>query len=218
MASDNMSVLINDLTSVPKIIGSLGLGIAAAQKAFNLDYLNSIQVLIKLAKDLRGKKDDDSYKEILNDIIKAMAPARYQFTETTFTVRMDLAQSLQKATSAGLGVSMGAVTINAAMTKGFAYDYRASAEVKTVIHAIDFDATTMNTLLERAKDINEHELSLPEDASVDKEIIDKSAEIYKQLSNSGTTGDTGKDSSAKTTAETAAKTATKTTKNKTGTK
>jgi len=44
------TTLIKDLTNVPSIISSLGLGVAAAQKAFNLDYLESLERLFALAK------------------------------------------------------------------------------------------------------------------------------------------------------------------------
>ncbi|MEM7103690.1 MAG: hypothetical protein AAF502_11200 [Bacteroidota bacterium] len=181
MSEKSTSMLINDLTNVPNIISSLGLGVAAAQKAFNLEYLQSIEQLFALAKMLRSKDDADAYKEILNDIVKTMAPSRYQFTETTLTVRMDLAQSLQQGTSAGLGMSVGAVTINAAFTQGFAYDYRAAAEVKTVLHAINFDANAMNVLLEKAKTLNEKTLTVPKRLDVDKAYMDKSADLYKKL-------------------------------------
>lgn len=181
MSSKSTSVLINDLTNVPNIISSLGLGVAMAQKAFNLEYLQAMERLFTLARMLRNHEDSDSFKEIFNDIIKTMAPSRYQFTETTLTVRMDLAQSLQQGTSASLGMSVGAATINAAFTQGFSYDYRAAAEVKTVLNAVNFDANAMNILLERAKALGDDNLKLPKRSEVDKAYMDKSAELYEKL-------------------------------------
>ena len=152
-----------------------------AQKAFNLEYLESIERLFALARILHKGNDSDKFKEIFNDIIKTMAPSRYQFTETTLTVRMDLAQSLQRGSSGSLGMSVGAATINAAFTQGFSYDYRAAAEVKTVLHAVNFDANAMNVLLERAKELGDDTKTLPKRSEVDQAYMDKSAELYKKL-------------------------------------
>ena len=44
------SELIQDLNSVPSIVGALGLSIAAAQKAFNLDYLSRSSASSQLSK------------------------------------------------------------------------------------------------------------------------------------------------------------------------
>lgn len=176
------SVLIKDLTNVPNIIASLGLGVATAQKAFNLSYLESLEKLFSLAKQVRSSEDSDDFKEIFNDIIKAMAPSRYQFTETSIAVRMDLAQSLQETKASSLGLSVGAITVNAAFTQAFAYDYRAAAEVKAVLHAVNFDANAMNSLLARVEELASKDLSLPEEmAEADVSIMVKSAEIYKKL-------------------------------------
>ena len=54
------SKLVGDLASVSEIVGALGLSIAAAQKAFNLDYLDSVERLLFLVKMLLGGKKVDA--------------------------------------------------------------------------------------------------------------------------------------------------------------
>ena len=176
------SVLVKDLTNIPNIIASLGLGISSAQKAFNLDYLNSLRTLFTLAGDMSQSQED--FAPLFQDIVKAMAPSRYQFTESTVSVRMDLAQSMQQGSSKTLGASVGAIAVNAAFTKGFAYDYRAAAEVKTVIDAIPFDPTVMQTLLAKAQEIKNKSIELPDDAPVvDKAIVEQSSELLQLVAN-----------------------------------
>ena len=194
--ADKVSVLVNDLTNIPNIISSLGLGISAAQRAFNLDYLESLERLFALAKVMSEKFDppqnaDDNnaqtqknLSDIFTEIVKGMAPARYQFTETTMSVRMDLGQAMQSGSSASLGASVGAVAVNAAFTSGFSYDYRAAAEVKTVIHAMPFNPQVMNTLLQKAKEFNDKALELPDRTSVDKAYMDKSIQLQEKLTGS----------------------------------
>src|SRR5947209_14711668 len=127
--ADNKKVseLINDLSSVPNIIGNLGLSIAAAQKAFNLDYLENIERMFALIKATLGgvKAGDathpaaalsadeqakvDAMASTIQDMLKAIAPSRYQFSETTLSVRLDLAQTLQASATVGLGVGFRAI-------------------------------------------------------------------------------------------------------------
>lgn len=186
MAKD-VSLLIDDLSNVPGIVGSLGLSIASAQKAFNLDYLENLEKLLAIAKSLFGQEtttNDEKIKEfsaLLEKMVISLAPSRYQFTETTLSVKLDLAQTMSKATQAGLGVSVGAVAVNAAMTSAFGYDYRAAAEVKTVLHAISPDPATFKALLNQAKAINKTALTLPAAAEVDKSIIDTSSRIFEKV-------------------------------------
>src|SRR5437016_4996781 len=98
------SQIINDLTHIPNIIGGLGLGVAEAQRHFDLSYLEGIERLLVMAQSfLGGKKagaDGQSAAEasadekakveqfqlIIKEFLMAFAPTRYQFTETTLTV------------------------------------------------------------------------------------------------------------------------------------
>ena len=106
MADQRASMLINDLSKVPNIVGGLGLAIAAAQKAFNLDYVESLERVVGLIQMLLAGKGADGKdldteqaqrlaeaRPAIADMIKALAPSRYQYTETTLSVRLDLAHT-----------------------------------------------------------------------------------------------------------------------------
>lgn len=186
MAQQDVSSMITDLSSVPNIVGSLGLSIAAAQKAFNLDYLENLEKMLIMAKTFLGdipEGDDKAqqFVEVVKNMILALAPSRYQFTETTLTVKLDLAQTMSKGQQVGLGINTGAVAINAAMTSAYGYDAHSAAEVKTVIHAISPDRVTFNTLLAQAKDLHAKSLDLPDSATVDQNILEKTNDVYKLL-------------------------------------
>ncbi|MEO1257611.1 MAG: hypothetical protein AAFZ15_02405 [Bacteroidota bacterium] len=177
------SQLIEDLSNVPNIISSLGLGIAAAQKAFNLDYLNGLERLFAIAQKIHGENNEerDKFKDMFINIVQTMAPYRYQFAETTLAVRLDLAQAIQKGSSASLGVSVGAVTLNAAMTEGFSSNYRAAAEVKTVLQAVPFDPAQVASLIANATALSNKKLDLPDQSAVDQACMEKSAEILGKI-------------------------------------
>lgn len=181
--SSQPNQLIQDLSNVPNIISSLGLGIAAAQKAFNVEYLNGLERLFAMAKMLHGEANPnrDAFKDLFINMVTTMAPFRYQFSETTLAVRLDLAQSAQRGSSAKLGVSVGAVTLNAAMTEGFSSNYRAAAEVKTVLHAVPFDPAQIATLIANANDLNSKVLDMPAQSEVDNAYMKKSADIFESV-------------------------------------
>ena len=126
MVDQRASMLINDLSKVPNIVGGLGLAIAAAQKAFNLDYVESLERVVGLIQMLLAGKGADGKdldteqaqrlaeaRPAIADMIKALAPSRYQYTETTLSVRLDLAQTKSVDVSAGLGVGYGGIAVNA---------------------------------------------------------------------------------------------------------
>lgn len=179
------SKLINDLSNVPSIIGALGIDIAEAQKALNLDYLDNLERLLAILESLLHPRKEDGTEVSLNEenrkvvaeLVKQLAPSRYQFTETTLAVKLDLAQTLDASFAAGVN----ATTVTAAMAVGFGYDYRAAAEVKTVLHAIPASEQTLATLLARAEKVNDKMLTLPDAKKVDKAIIEKSHETVAKL-------------------------------------
>lgn len=183
------SDLIKDLSSVPSIVGGLGLSIASAQKAFDMEYLDSIERILAMAKVLLGGNATgasgtdvpiamtDEQKAFFLELLSKLAPSRYQFTETTLSVRMDLAQSLAFSGSVGLGFGIGAISINAAFTLGYSYDYRAAAECKTVIHAYAADQTVFTTLLKQAASLDSKSLELPPRSDADQAIFDKCSQI-----------------------------------------
>src|SRR4026207_1576055 len=166
------SDLIKDLSNVPNIIGGLGLSMAAAQKAFDVDYLDSIERILALIKIMLGGKKadaqgnpidlDDKEKEslaataqVIQELLTKLAPSRYQFTETTLNVKLDLAQSLQIGGTVGLGFGVGAITLSAAFSIAYSFDYRAAAECRTVIHAYPADQAVFTALLGRADKLSD---------------------------------------------------------------
>lgn len=191
------SKLVQDLSNIPEIIGALGLSIAETQKVFNLDYMTNIERLIGIAKQLEqepvipaDKTDEEkaaikenvtAFRAYLLDLLKTLAPPRYQFTETTLSVKLDLAQTMNAAVSGGFSVGYGCLALNAAMTIGYGYDYRAAAEVKTVLHAESADKTTFKTLLDQAGKFSEKALELPAGATVDQDIVDKAHALAEKL-------------------------------------
>jgi hypothetical protein len=107
------------------------------------------------------------------DLIKAIGPSRYQFTETTLKVRLDISRSLDLAGSLGVGAGFGAVAVNAALTVGYAYDYQAAAECTTVLHAVPTSESVLKTLLDRAKEIDGQNLTLPARSSADEKLVEQ---------------------------------------------
>lgn len=197
-APKHASDLIKDLSNVPNIIGGLGISIANAQKLFDAEYLDSIaRILALISMMLGGKKDggdgkpvdlSDAEKASLTDMaqfIKEMltklAPSRYQFTETSLVVKLDLAQSLQVGGTVGVGFGVGAVSLSAAFTIAYSYDYRAAAECRTVIHAYPPDQAVFTALLGRAEKLSEKALELPPQTDVDKLLFEKNSELLTKL-------------------------------------
>jgi hypothetical protein len=181
MADDS---LINDLSRVPNIIGSLGLAIAEAQKQFNLDYVNSIDSLVVMAGKLIGEKAGGGVdSDTLQKLLLSLAPPRYQFTETELAVKLDLAQSTDIAGQAGLGFGFSGVVVNAAFSLGYSSDYRAAAECRTTIHAeLPGDNQALfTTLLERAKAIDGTALQFPAQSVLDQKILDAASSLVNKL-------------------------------------
>lgn len=192
------SDLIKDLSNVPNIIGGLGISIANAQKLFDVQYLDSIERILAMIKImLGGKKDDGTGKPIdlsdqeaesltamaqfIQEMLTKLAPSRYQFTETSLAVRLDLAQSLQVGGTVGVGFGVGAISLSAAFTIAYSYDYRAAAECRTVIHAYPADHAVFTALLGRAKELSDKALELPPQSDVDQILFDKNSEILTKL-------------------------------------
>jgi hypothetical protein len=149
-----LSQTVNDLRALPNIVGELGLAIARAQKQLNIDYLNSLQVLAGIAKDVLGAEGTEA-KEFLEHLVKSAAPARYQFTETSVMVRLDLAESKDSAVTVGGGVGFAGIVVNGSYASGRSTDYSAGAELRCVIHAVlpQANDAAFTTLLGRAKEL-----------------------------------------------------------------
>lgn len=197
--SNDASKLIKDLGNVPNIVGGLGLAIAQAQKAFNLDYLNNLERILALIKVMLGEQklaadgetsepmsEDDkaklaNFQDFIKSMISQLAPPRYQYTETTLNVKLDLAQTTDIGGSVGLGAGFGAITVNAAFSLAYGFDYRAAAECRTVIHAHSADQTAFQALLNRAKELGEKAIELPPAADVDDKVIDQSRQLFEKM-------------------------------------
>lgn len=187
--------LIQDLSHVPNIIAGLGLGVAEAQSHFNHTYLQGLERLVAMAQSLLGPPAKPAagasaeeqearlreFRAILTEMLVTLAPPRYQFTETTLTVKLDLAQSLDMGASVGVSAGVGAVAVNASMSLAFGYDYRAAAECRTVIHASPPNEAVLRTLLARAEKIGKKELLLPQATTVDTEVLARAQSIYERL-------------------------------------
>ncbi|MBM3521453.1 MAG: hypothetical protein FJX57_00725 [Alphaproteobacteria bacterium] len=186
MPRKQTSQLINDLSAIPGIVAGLGLGIAEAQKAMNLAYLEAVERLIALTGSLLGSAPagttlDAKSAEVLTSLLRDLAPSRYQFSETTMSVKLDLSQEIRGSASVGGGAALGAVVVNAGLTVGFAYDYRAAAELRTVIHAAPAGRDVFDSLKDRAAEIGKDGLTLPAGSVVDAELLTSSERVYQKL-------------------------------------
>ncbi len=165
-----MSIFTRELGDVARTVGTLGLEIAHAQNALNTAYLSGLERLLEMLRGFaKAAPAGGAVPQVpgidptlLQELVRALAPTRYQYTETTLTVHMDLAQSLQIGAAIGVGVPLGGVIVNAGLTLGFGYDYRAAAEIRTVIHAAPASETVFERLLERAKETDQKPIELPE--------------------------------------------------------
>jgi len=179
------SKLIKDLKTVPDIIGELGLNIARAQKALNHDYIENLDRIVGIARDLIGKpaagggapaggaapEPAPTAQDILADVVKQLAPVRYVYSETTLGVRLDLSQSIEGGAEVGLGGGIGAIMVNASFSLAFAQEYRGTAECRTVIHADSRSGAVADSLMARVKELDKKQLQLADVPKVDQEIF-----------------------------------------------
>ena len=185
--------LTGQLYHLPAIVGRLGISIATAQKALNVEYLDSLQRLLRLVKDTVGHasvpvdpnskndKPEDALAAGVLALVRELAPSRYQFTETTIDFSADLAETLSKTVAGGIGAGFGAIVVNAAFSRGFRYDYRAAARITSVLHAIPASAELRTALLSRAKEIRDDKLGLPGVKEIDATMTNQVGSIINAL-------------------------------------
>lgn len=176
--------LTSQLYHLPSIVGRLGLSIAEAQKELNLDYVNSVGRLLAVIRATVGADGASPAAEpAMQALLEALAPSRYQFTETTIEFSADLSETVKKGVEVGASVGAGAVLVNAAMTLGYAHDYRASARITSVLHArpAGGDPEFPKALLARKKEIDAGKLDLPPATQVDREIQQRVGQVYDAL-------------------------------------
>ena len=190
------SQIIEDLTHIPNIIAGLGLSIAEAQRHFDLDYLRSLERLIAMAQSMLGRRPDsaqgtaagaddskrlEQFQSVIKDFLLMLAPSRYQFTETTLSVKLDLAQHLDIAAGGGVSAGIGGVAINAAVSIGYGTDYRGAAECRTVLHAMPADQTMLRTLLDRAGALSVQGPAPTDRSAVDGAVTNQANNIFERL-------------------------------------
>lgn len=136
-----------DPGSLPDLVARLAEGISKAQGALNEDYALNLAKFVRLV----NSQDETSLKDLgsLVALFERVAPPRYQFTETTIELRVDLALSGQRDITVGLSGGAGGFSVQAGFASSTAYQYRGAASIRTVIHAIPSDSKVFETLLKR---------------------------------------------------------------------
>jgi hypothetical protein len=155
----SVQAFYQDLQSLPQLISNLALSVDEAQRRLDQNYIDALSKLAAIFSKMIGT--DPVGVSNFSTLFKAMGPSRYQFTETVVEVRADLQNTTMSQFS--LGGSVGftapvAVSINASYTRRNAYDYQASALIRTVLNAIPSDPSLMDTLMKRAGDVPHAEL------------------------------------------------------------
>ena len=186
MTEPVMDRLTGQLYHLPGIIGNLGISVANGQKALNADYLRKIKMIMNLIERTLGDTDAAPAEKVglVKDLLKELAPSRYQFTETTLEFSADLSERKTSQMQGALGGGFAGVTLSVGYARAFGYDYRAAARITTVLHALPADETVFGPLLERAKDIDSTKLALPDKTEIEKETFDGIANITNALSGS----------------------------------
>lgn len=168
------SRLVNDISYLPAILGRMGLSIAEAQDELNQGYVQAIAELVKLLggipkpeapKPGETTPPPPSIDPQIATLLLQLAPSRYQFSETTFDFSADLAESFSAAASGALRLGTKAVALNAAMSVGFGYDYRAAARITCKLHALPAGKDITSELLTRLATIDQTPLDKLPDAS-----------------------------------------------------
>lgn len=100
--------------------------------------------------------------ELFKWLLMAVAPSRYQFTETRFDFRADLFEASQLVIGGGLSGGFGGFAVSVSASYGSRSEYRAAARVTTTLNAFPISPETMTALMARAPDVKTPDLqSLP---------------------------------------------------------
>jgi hypothetical protein len=153
-----------------------------AAKARVEDEKQSVALAEKRANEAAGTSVvGDGAVAALEAMIRALAPSRYQYTETTLDFSADLSETKDNAFQVGVGAGFQAVMVSAAFSQAYGYDYRAAARITTKMHAISADAAMTGSLIDRAAAIDADALSLPATKDVDDRIFARVSEVYESL-------------------------------------
>ena len=157
---DRIQEFYDSLQSVSKLVGDLALNIAEAQTRLDEDYIRTLSGFSKVLRQVIADRDLSNDQFVA--FFKSLAPSRYQFTETVVEVRADLqlagGNELRAAAEIGYKTPVLAATVNASYVNRSAYDYRAAALIRTVLHAVPPDLAVLETLLSRADQTESAEL------------------------------------------------------------
>lgn len=146
-----MEKFYESFETLPKLISDLALSVAAAQSRMDVTYIHDMKALLQIIASLYRDKDGNATvpPADLISLFKTMGPTRYQFTETVVEIRADMQLTTGSQFSVGISAPF-AVAVNASYTRRTASDYRASALIRTVLHAVSADPGVMQTLLNAA--------------------------------------------------------------------
>ena len=183
MTAPVMDRLTGQLYHLPGIIAKLGISVANGQKALNAEYLNSVKMIMSMINETLGDTDAEGEARValVKDLLKELAPSRYQFTETTLEFSADLSERKTTQLQAALGGGFAGVTLSVGYAQAFGYDYRAAARITTVLHAIPANEAVFGPLVERAKEIDSTKLALGDKTEIEKETFEGIANITKAL-------------------------------------
>ncbi len=175
------SQLVKDVSTIAGVVGNIGLSIANAQKLFNIDYLEAVERLAKVLQGVPAKSEGDEDRNQAIDAfvnaIKAIAPPRYQYTETELEFRADLSQSKQRAYEAGLSGSIKAVTLKASIAGTFGQEYNAAAKIRTTIHALSDQTDLIGQIPAR-----EQRVDLPQNSvEMNDKLLEAAVNLGKSL-------------------------------------
>jgi hypothetical protein len=148
-ARDNIDKFYNTLSTLPKLIGDLGIDIAEAQRRLDQNYLDELAAFTKMVRETFDHITVEQYLALF----KAMAPSRYQFTETAIEVRADLqtasSSELNIGVEVGIKTAVFSLTANVSYLKRTASDYQAAAVIRSVLNAVPADPGLLEKLLAR---------------------------------------------------------------------
>ena len=152
-ASDELDKFFNSFETLPGLIRNLALSVSQAQTKLDRNYVESLAQFTDIINTALAGKDTQLATEQYKTLFQAIAPSRYQFTETVVEVRADLQASSETSFSldgsVGINAGIFAVAVNASYAKRSNTDYRAAALIRTVLNAIPADPTLVDKLLPR---------------------------------------------------------------------
>jgi len=138
--SERREALKTQIAAADTTVGELQAKLEAAATA-----QEKAEIGEQLAKAIAEQTALKDFPEEVRALIKALAPSRYQFSETKLDFSADLSQTLNVGGGLSLGVGMAAVSVNASFSLAYGFDYRAATRINTVLHAIPADPAVLPT-------------------------------------------------------------------------